>query len=74
MKRILGALVFALAVAPLGLLAQSKAPEENVCLRACQVEYDSAVRACANAANQAACVQTADGAFKTCMAVCPANK
>ena len=74
MKRILGALAIAVAVAPLGAFAQSKTPEPNLCLNACQVEYENAVRACTNANDQAACVQTADGAFKTCMAVCPANK
>jgi len=74
MKRMLGALGIALIIAPLGALAQSKAAQDNVCLQACQVEYEDAVRACGNSNNQAACEQTAAGALKTCMAVCPANR
>ena len=72
MKRIFGAVAVAMALAPLGVLAQSKeSPQENICLRDCQVEYDHAAQACGN---QAACLQTAGGAFKTCLATCPANK
>ncbi len=71
MKRIFGAVALAMALAPLGALAQQPARPPDLCLRACSVEYDNAVAKCGN---DQACAQAADGAYKTCVAVCPANK
>jgi hypothetical protein len=75
LKRILAATSLALVLSPLVGWAQSSGEEPNtLCFRACTVEHENAVRACANASDPNACVQQADGAFSTCMAWCPENK
>jgi hypothetical protein len=68
--RILVATALAAALSPLLGLAQSTA---DVCVTACQLEYERSVEKCTGT-DRDACANNAGSAYRTCMATCPGDK
>ena len=65
--RILVAAALATSLAPFLGLAQSA---ENVCVTACQFEYERQIEKCTRT-DREACVDAAARAQRTCLATCP---
>lgn len=68
--RILVATALAVSLSSLLGLAQST---ENVCVVACQFEYERQVEKC-TATDRETCVDGAGRAYRTCVAICPGTK
>jgi hypothetical protein len=68
--RVLVATALAASLSPLLGLAQSA---QNVCVTACQFEYERQVEKC-NGADRQACVDAAGATYRTCLAACPGDR
>jgi len=68
--RILVATTIAVSLSPLLGLAQST---ENVCVTACQIEYERQIQKCAGT-DRETCVDVAGRAYRTCLATCPGDR